>query len=303
MKILVAGSSGLVGSAVVRELKKMDLDVLGISTKNVNLLDRTATFDFVRKFKPDAIIDAAAKVGGIGGNNAFPVDFLTQNLQIQCNLMDAAHSASVNKFVFLASSCIYPRDCPQPIKEEYILTGKLEETNSAYAIAKLAGIELIKSYRKQFGHKWISVMPTNIYGPNDNFDLETSHVFPALIKKFLDAKVNDSDAITLWGTGSPRREFLHADDLASAILLCLNLYDADNQINIGTGTDITIKELATKIASAVGFEGEIKWDTSRHDGTPQKVLDISKINNLGWSPKISLDDGLKATIKWYLENK
>jgi GDP-L-fucose synthase len=217
--------------------------------------------------------------------------------------MDAAHNAAVSKFVFLASSCIYPRDCPQPIKEEYIMTGKLEETNSAYAIAKLSGIELIKSYRKQFSHKWISVMPTNIYGPNDNFDLETSHVFPALIRKFLDAKNNNSESIVLWGTGNPKREFLHADDLARAIVKCLDSYDSDDQINIGTGSDVTIKQLANKISSAVGYRGEIKWDTSRKDGTPQKVLDISKITSLGWSPSISLDEGIETTLKWYLENK
>jgi len=303
MKILVAGGSGLVGSAIVRELQKADLDVYGISSKNVNLLDRNSTFEFISSYKPNVIIDAAAKVGGIGGNNAYPVDFLSQNIQIQCNLMDAAHNAAVSKFVFLASSCIYPRDCPQPIKEEYIMTGKLEETNSAYAIAKLSGIELIKSYRKQFSHKWISVMPTNIYGPNDNFDLETSHVFPALIRKFLDAKNNNSESIVLWGTGNPKREFLHADDLARAIVKCLDSYDSDDQINIGTGSDVTIKQLANKISSAVGYRGEIKWDTSRKDGTPQKVLDISKITSLGWSPSISLDEGIETTLKWYLENK
>jgi GDP-L-fucose synthase len=303
MKILVAGGSGLVGSAIVRELQKTDLDVYGVSSKNVNFLDRNSTFEFISDYKPDVIIDAAAKVGGIGGNDAYPVEFLSQNIQMQCNLMDAAHNASVSKFVFLASSCIYPRDCPQPIKEEYIMTGKLEESNSAYAIAKLSGIELIKSYRKQFSHKWISVMPTNIYGPNDNFDLETSHVFPALIRKFIDAKNSNLESIMLWGTGNPKREFLHADDLARAIIKCLDSYDSDDQINIGTGVDVTIKNLAEKIALAAGYQGEIKWDTSRKDGTPQKVLDISKITSLGWVPSISLDEGIESTINWYLENK
>ena len=303
MKILVAGGSGLVGSAIVRELQKTDLDVYGVSSKNVNFLDRNSTFEFISDYKPDVIIDAAAKVGGIGGNDAYPVEFLSQNIQIQCNLMDAAHNASVSKFVFLASSCIYPRDCPQPIKEEYIMTGKLEESNSAYAIAKLSGIELIKSYRKQFSHKWISIMPTNIYGPNDNFDLETSHVFPALIRKFIDAKNSNLESIMLWGTGNPKREFLHADDLARAIIKCLDSYDSDDQINIGTGVDVTIKNLAEKIALATGYQGEIKWDTSRKDGTPQKVLDISKITSLGWSPSIDLDEGIETTINWYLENK
>jgi GDP-L-fucose synthase len=303
MKILVAGGSGLVGSAIVRELQKTDLDVYGVSSKNVNFLDRNSTFEFISDYKPDVIIDAAAKVGGIGGNDAHPVEFLSQNIQIQCNLMDAAHNARVSKFVFLASSCIYPRDCPQPIKEEYIMTGKLEESNSAYAMAKLSGIELVKSYRKQFSHKWISVMPTNIYGPNDNFDLETSHVFPALIRKFVDAKNSNLESVMLWGTGNPKREFLHADDLARAIIKCLDSYDSNDQINVGTGTDITIKNLAKKIALAAGYQGEIKWDTSRKDGTPQKVLDISKITSLGWSPSIDLDEGIETTMNWYLENK
>jgi GDP-L-fucose synthase len=303
MKILVAGGSGLVGSAIVRELQKTDLDVYGVSSKNVNFLDRNSTFEFISDYKPDVIIDAAAKVGGIGGNDAHPVEFLSQNIQIQCNLMDAAHNARVSKFVFLASSCIYPRDCPQPIKEEYIMTGKLEESNSAYAMAKLSGIELVKSYRKQFSHKWISVMPTNIYGPNDNFDLETSHVFPALIRKFVDAKNSNLESVMLWGTGNPKREFLHADDLARAIIKCLDSYDSDDHINIGTGADTTIKNLAKKIALAVGYQGEIKWDTSRKDGTPQKVLDTSKITSLGWSPSIDLDEGIETTINWYLENK
>jgi GDP-L-fucose synthase len=303
MKILVAGGSGLVGSAIVRELQKTDLDVYGVSSKNVNFLDRNSTFEFISDYKPDVIIDAAAKVGGIGGNDAHPVEFLSQNIQIQCNLMDAAHNARVSKFVFLASSCIYPRDCPQPIKEEYIMTGKLEESNSAYAMAKLSGIELVKSYRKQFSHKWISVMPTNIYGPNDNFNLETSHVFPALIRKFVDAKNSNLESVMLWGTGNPKREFLHADDLARAIIKCLDSYDSNDQINVGTGTDITIKNLAKKIALAAGYQGEIKWDTSRKDGTPQKVLDISKITSLGWSPSIDLDEGIETTMNWYLENK
>ena len=303
MTILVAGASGLVGSAIVREFKSLDKDVVGISSRDLDLLDREKTFEFIRGIKPSVVIDAAAKVGGIGGNNAFPVEFLTQNIQIQCNLMDAAHAVDVHKFVFLASSCIYPRDCPQPIKEEYVLTGKLEGSNSAYAMAKLSGMELIKSYRKQYGHKWITIMPTNIYGPNDNFNLETSHVFPALIRKFSDARDLQSPSITLWGSGKPRREFLHSDDLARAIITCLDEYDSDQQINIGTGTDITIKELSEKIALYSEYEGEIIWDESRLDGTPQKVLDISKITNLGWKPLMSIDEGIKSTLNWYEENK
>jgi len=303
MTILVAGATGLVGSAIVREFERVGKSVKGISSKDVDLLDRKATFAYLANLKPAIVIDAAARVGGIGANNSHPVDFLTQNIQIQSNLMDAAHAANVKNFVFLGSSCIYPRNCAQPIKEEYILTGELEQTNSAYAIAKIAGLELIKSYRKQFGHKWISVMPTNLYGPNDNFDLENSHVFPALIRKFVEGKRNNATSVTLWGSGSPKREFLHVDDLAKAILVCLEKYDSDQHINIGTGEDLEIKELADKISKAAGFTGEIIWDSNKPDGTPRKVLDISKITNLGWKPSISLDSGIAQTVQWYQENK
>ena len=303
MTILVAGAIGLVGSAIVRELKKTNRTHIGISSKDVDLLDRAATFKFLKELKPSVVIDAAARVGGIGANNSNPVDFLTRNIQIQSNLMDAAHEAGVKNFVFLGSSCIYPRNCAQPIKEEYIMTGELEQTNSAYAIAKIAGLELIKSYRKQFGHKWISVMPTNLYGPNDNFDLENSHVFPALIRKFVEGKRNNQKSVTLWGSGSPKREFLHVDDLAKAILVCLEKYDSDQHINIGTGEDLSIKDLAIKVAKVAGFEGEIIWDESKPDGTPRKVLDVSKIINLGWKPSISLDQGISETVQWYQENK
>jgi GDP-L-fucose synthase len=303
MSILVAGATGLAGSAIIRELTRLNKEVIGISSKDLNLLDRNATFDFFSKVKPNVVIDAAAKVGGIGANNAFPVEFLSNNIQIQTNLMDASHSVGVDRFIFLGSNCIYPKNCPQPIKEEYILTGLLEPTNSAYAIAKLAGIELIKSYRKEYGNRWISVMPVNLYGPNDNFDLESSHVFPALIRKFVDAVRNKDEVVTIWGTGNPLREFLHADDLAKAIVVCLAKYDADQQINIGTGIDITIRDLAQKIAKITGFQGELSWDFSREDGTPQKILDIQKITNLGWKPSISLDQGIKLTVEWYLENK
>lgn len=303
MTILVAGATGLAGSAIVRELTRIGKPVVGISSKDVDLLDRNATFNYLNKVKPNVVIDAAAKVGGISANNNFPVEFLSENIRIQTNLMDAAHSVKVEKFVFLASSCVYPKNCPQPIKEEYVLTGTLESTNSAYAIAKLAGIELIKAYRKEFGHKWISVMPTNLYGPNDNFDLESSHVFPALIRKFIEAKKSNASSVKLWGTGKPKREFLHVDDLAKAIIVCLDNYDADQQINIGTGIDLTVTELAEKIAKNTGFSGSINWDVTREDGTPQKVLDIQKITNLGWKPTINLDQGIKLTVEWYLENK
>ena len=302
MKFLVAGGSGLVGSAIVRELKQSDKEVIGISSKDLNLLDRAKTFTYIKNLQPDVIIDAAGKVGGIGGNNAFPVDFLSENLQIQSNLMDAAHEAKIKKFIFLGSSCIYPRNCDQPIKEEYLLTGELEQTNSAYAIAKIAGIELIKSYRKQYGYSWISIMPTNLYGPNDNFDLETSHVLPALIGKFIEAKKSGTSVVSLWGSGRSFREFLHVDDLAKALMVCLEKYDDPKQINIGSGFEITIKDLATKIAQTVGFTGGILWDTSMPDGTPRKVLDSSKVNNLGWKPSISLDQGIKLTVQWYLDN-
>ena len=303
MTILVAGGTGLVGSAIVRELKRVNRDVVGISSKDVNLLDRDKTFAYIKKLNPTAIIDAAAKVGGIGGNNAFPVEFLTQNLQIQSNLMDAAHAAKTETFVFLGSSCIYPRNCPQPIKEDYLLTGELEQTNSAYAIAKIAGIELIKSYRKEYGYKWISIMPTNLYGPNDNFDLETSHVLPALIRKFIEAKQNNKSEVTVWGSGTPLREFLHTDDLAKAILLCMEKYDGAQQINVGSGVEISILDLAHKIAEKVGFAGSIVMDANKPDGTPRKVLDITKVSNLGWKPLISLDQGIASTVEWYLENK
>lgn len=303
MTILVAGGSGLVGSAIVRELKRLNQDVIGVSSKDIDLLDREKTFFFVKNLNPSVIIDAAAKVGGIGGNNEYPVEFLSQNLQIQSNLMDAAHAAKVSKFVFLGSSCIYPRDSAQPIKEEYLLTGELEQTNSAYAVAKIAGIELIKSYRKEYGYKWISVMPTNMYGPNDNFDSENGHVLPVLIRKFIESKRSGSGKVTLWGSGAPLREFLHVDDFAKAVLFCLDKYDDSKQINVGTGHELSIKDLAIKISAVVGFTGEIIWDSRKPDGTPRKVLDSSKIAKLGWKPLISLDQGIASTVEWYLENK
>jgi GDP-L-fucose synthase len=303
MTILVAGATGLAGSAIVRELTRVNKKVIGISSKDVNLLDRIKTFSYIKDLKPTVLIDAAAKVGGVGGNNAYPVEFLSQNLQIQTNLMDAAHEAKVEKFVFLGSSCIYPRNCAQPIKEDYLLTGELEQTNSAYAIAKIAGIELIKSYRKEYGYSWISVMPTNLYGPNDNFDLENSHVLPALIRKFVEAKRNNSSEVILWGSGNPLREFLHVDDLAKAVLVCLQKYDDSQQINIGSGDEISIKDLGQKIANLTGFTGKVVWDSNRPDGTPRKVLDSTKIHKLGWKAAITLDQGIAATVEWYQENK
>ena len=239
------------------------------------------------------------RLGGIGANNAFPVEFLSDNVRIQSNLMEAAHAADVEKFIFLGSSCIYPRDCAQPIKEEYLLTGPLEETNSAYAIAKIAGIELIKSFRKEYGRTWISLMPTNLYGPNDNFELQGSHVLPAFIRRFVEAAQNKVATETLWGTGSPKREFLHVDDLAAAVVHLGSTYDSPLHLNIGTGDDLTIKALAELVAELAGFEGEIAWDSTKPDGTPRKVLDVTKAKSLGWAPKISLRDGIASTVAWY----
>jgi len=299
MKVIVAGSSGLVGSALVNAFTSQGHQVVGINRSVVDLLNAASTKKFIQQEAPELIIDAAAKVGGIGANNSYPVEFLNDNLTIQGNLMQAAHGAGVPKFVFLGSSCIYPRDCAQPIKEEYLMTGPLESTNSAYAIAKIAGIELINSYRKEFGTKWISLMPTNLYGPRDNFDLKASHVLPALIRRFVEATESGAPTVTLWGTGSPLREFLHVDDLAQAVVIAASKYDDSLHLNVGTGEDLTIKELAGKVAAAAGYSGEIQWDASKPDGTPRKVLDVSRIKALGWEPTITLDAGIAATINWY----
>jgi len=301
MKVAIAGSTGLVGSALTKIFTLAGYEVVGINHSVLDLLDLEMTKEFIKRTKPHLIVDAAAKVGGIGANNTFPVEFLSDNLRIQSNLMEAAHVAKVEKFVFLGSSCIYPRNSPQPIKEEYLMTGALETTNSAYAIAKIAGIELINSYRKEYGAKWISLMPTNLYGPRDNFNLQGSHVMPALIRRFVEAKENRSTKVILWGTGSPKREFLHVDDLAQAVLMTSQSYDSPMHLNIGTGDDLTIKDLAGKVAAAAGFTGEIEWDTSKPDGTPQKVLDVSKIKALKWAPTITLEDGIASTIAWYKE--
>jgi GDP-L-fucose synthase len=264
-------------------------------------MDAKATEDFIAKAKPSLIVDAAAKVGGIGANNSFPVEFLSDNLTIQSNLMNAAHKAGVPNFVFLGSSCIYPRDCAQPIKEEYLMTGPLEETNSAYAIAKIAGIELVNSYRKEYGTKWISLMPTNLYGPKDNYDLANSHVLPAFIRRFVEASESGTQKVTLWGSGNPLREFLHVDDLAQAVVVASEKYDSSLHLNVGSGEDLSIKDLAEKVAGAAGFTGTIDWDSSKPDGTPRKVLDVSRIKALGWKPTITLEEGIASTIAWYKE--
>ena len=302
MTIVVAGHTGLVGSAIFKALEDSGESVIGINSKVVDLLDRKATFDFIHDHRPELIIDAAAIVGGIAANNKFRVEFLSKNLQIQNNLMDASHDSNVERFVFLGSSCIYPRQCPQPIKEEYLMTGPLETTNSAYAVAKIAGIELIKSYRKQYSRRWISLMPTNMYGPRDKYDLETCHVFPALINRYVTARRNGSSEVTLWGTGSAMREFMHSSDLASAVLIASEKYDSDLHLNIGTGVDLTIKDLALRISKFSNFKGETKWDSSKPDGTPRKVLDVSRLKALGWEPKISLDQGIQETIQSFEAN-
>ena len=299
MSILVAGKTGLVGSAILRGFNKAGKTAIGVNSKDVDLLDRKKTFEYIQDLKPSLIIDAAARVGGIGANSNFPVDFLSKNLQIQCNLMDAAHVAKVEKFVFLGSSCIYPKFATQPLNEKSLLTGELEESNSAYAIAKIAGIELIKSYRKQFGHNWISLMPTNLYGPYDNFDLENSHVLPALIRKLINAKNTKSDTVTLWGSGTPLRDFMHVDDLSEAVIFCSEKFNENEHINIGSGQEISINNLAVLISNIVGFTGKIEWDKSRLDGTPRKVLDVSKLEAYGWTPKISLENGIRDTVNWY----
>jgi GDP-L-fucose synthase len=301
VKILVAGATGLVGSAVVMAFQSQNYKVVGINRSVVDLMDARATEEFMVKEKPGLIVDAAAKVGGIGANNSYPVEFLGDNIIIQGNLMRAAYKANVANFVFLGSSCIYPRDCPQPIKEEYLMTGPLEATNSAYAIAKIAGIEMVNSYRKEYGTKWISLMPTNLYGPRDNFDLAASHVLPAFIRRFIEAVETGAEKVTLWGSGSALREFLHVDDLAKAVVMAAENYDSSMHLNVGTGQELSIKDLAEKVAAAAGFSGQIEWDSSKPDGTPRKVLDVSRVKALGWKPTITLEEGIASTIAWYKE--
>ena len=299
MKVVVAGSTGLAGSAISAAFSAQGHQVIGLNRSVVDLMDGAATQQFLINTKPDLVVDAAAKVGGIGANSTFPVEFLADNITIQGNLMNAAHVAGVEKFVFLGSSCIYPRDCAQPIKEGYLMTGPLEATNSAYAIAKIAGIELVNSYRKEYGTQWISLMPTNLYGPRDNFDLAASHVLPAFIRRFVDAAESGAEKVVLWGSGSPLREFLHVDDLAQAVLVASEKYDSSLHLNIGTGEDLSIKALAGIVAKSAGFTGEIEWDSSKPDGTPRKVLDVSRIKALGWKPTITLEAGIASTIAWY----
>ena len=299
MKVLVAGASGLAGSAISRAFKARGDEVIPLNRSVVDLMDLKATRDFLKFTKPNLVVNAAAKVGGIGVNNLKPVDFLYDNLGMQNNLFQSALEIKVKSFVFLGSSCIYPRDCPQPIREEYLMTGPLEESNSAYAIAKIAGIEMVKSVRKQYGLNWISLMPTNLYGTGDNFNLSDSHVLPAMIRKVVEAKRSGVSSVTFWGTGSPLREFLHADDLASAVVLSSEKYNSSSQLNVGTGQDLSILKLASLISEIEDYRGEILWDSTKPDGTMRKVLDISRISALGWEPTISLTDGIRATINWF----
>ncbi|RZL77973.1 MAG: GDP-L-fucose synthase [Rhodococcus sp. (in: high G+C Gram-positive bacteria)] len=298
----VAGHRGLVGSAIWRKLEGLGFSkLIGRSSSELDLRDRDAVFAFFEESKPATVVLAAAKVGGILANSTYPVDFLSDNLRIQVNVLDAALAQGVGRVLFLGSSCIYPKLAPQPIKEEFLLTGHLEPTNDAYAIAKIAGILHIQSVRKQYGLPWISAMPTNLYGPGDNFSPEGSHVLPALIRRYDEARRDGVDKVTNWGTGSLRREFLHVDDMAAACIHLLEHYDGAGQVNVGTGEDTTIKEIARIVSEAVGFEGETDWDTTKPDGTPQKLLDVSKLRAAGWHPKIELEMGIASTIAWYRE--
>jgi GDP-L-fucose synthase len=303
-KVYIAGHCGLVGSAIWRHLQAQGFtSLVGARSSEVDLRDREATFAFFGRQRPDVVIDAAAKVGGILANSTYPADFLSDNLRIQVNVMDAAKEFGVERLLFLGSSCIYPKFAEQPIRESSLLTGALEPTNDAYAIAKIAGILQVQANRRQHGRHWISAMPTNLYGPNDNFDPQASHVLPALIRRFHEAKEGGAIEVVLWGSGTPRREFLHVDDLAAASLFLLENYDSAETINVGIGEDVTIRELAEMVADVVGYDGTIVQDTSKPDGTPRKLLDVRRINDLGWKAKIPLRDGIATTYKWFLEHQ
>ena len=299
----IAGHRGLVGSAIWRALEARGHSALvGRSFGELDLKDRDAVFAFFHETRPRYVVLAAAKVGGILANSTYPVDFLSDNLRIQTNVMDAALEVRTERLLFLGSSCIYPKLAPQPITEDSLLTGHLEPTNDAYAIAKIAGILGVQAVRRQYGLPWISAMPTNLYGPGDNFSPTGSHVLPALIRRYDEAVASGTDSVTNWGTGTPRREFLHVDDMADACLHLLEHFDGPQQVNVGTGRDTTIKEIAETIASVVGFSGETRWDTSKPDGTPQKLLDVSKLRDAGWEARIGLREGLESTVAWYREH-
>lgn len=302
-RVWVAGHRGMVGSALWRALEAHGVgELIGWASSELDLTDRQATIDAVVQTRPDIVVVAAAKVGGIGANSADPVGFLRDNVRIETNVMEAAHLAGVDRLLFLGSSCIYPRAAPQPLRPESLMTGALEPTNDGYAIAKLAGLVHVQGYRRQYGRRWISAMPTNLYGPGDDFDLERAHVLPALIHRFERARRDEVDAVMLWGTGTPKREFLHVDDLARACVTLLDRYDAHEPINVGTGGDLSIAELATLVADVVGYEGHIGWDLSRPDGTPRKLLDVGPMTALGWEPGIGLREGITATYAWFVEH-
>jgi len=301
--VYIAGHRGLVGSALLRKFQAEGFTDLRVRPRaELDLTDRAATFDFVLESRPQVVIDAAARVGGIMANNTYPAEFLSENLQIQVNLLDAAVAARVPRLLFLGSSCIYPKYAPQPIVESALLTGPLEPTNDAYAIAKIAGILQVQAVRRQYGLPWISAMPTNLYGPGDNFSPSGSHLLPALIRRYEEAKAGGAPEVTNWGTGTPRRELLHVDDLASACLHLLERFDGPTHVNVGTGVDHTIKEIADMVAAAVGYSGETRWDSTKPDGTPRKLLDVSALRNSGWQSSIALRDGIEATVAWYREH-
>jgi GDP-L-fucose synthase len=300
-RIFVAGHKGMVGSALVRRLAQENCAVIVAGRSEVDLIRQSEVEAWLGKARPDAIIVAAAKVGGILANDTTPAEFLYQNLMIEANLIEAAHRADVNRLLFLGSSCIYPKLAPQPIKEDALLTGPLEPTNEAYAIAKIAGIKLAQAYRKQYGRDYISAMPTNLYGPGDNFDLATSHVLPALIRKADDARRKGQSELTIWGSGTPRREFLHVDDCADALVHLLKVYSGQEHVNVGSGEDLTIRDLAELVAKVVGFSGKVTTDPSKPDGTPRKLMSGARLAAMGWRPRIGLEDGVRATYRWYLE--
>ncbi len=303
-KIYIAGHNGMVGSAIYRKIKSQDyLNILVKSSKELDLRNQQAVNEFFQLERPDYVFLAAAKVGGILANNIYKAEFIFDNLAIQNNIIDAAHQSGVKKLLFLGSSCIYPKFADQPILEKYLLTGELESTNEPYAIAKIAGLKMCQFYNQQYGSNFISLMPTNLYGSNDNFDLENSHVLPALIRKFHEAKINSSSYVKLWGTGTPKREFLHVDDLANACVHFMHNYNENSPVNIGTGKDIAISDLAYLIKDIVGYSGEIRWDSTKLDGTPRKLLDISKAKENGWTYTITLEEGIRMTYDWYVKNE
>lgn len=301
-KIWVAGHNGMVGSAISKQLEENGETVLKVSRSDLDLRDQVSVANWMRRNKPDIVVFAAAKVGGIHANNTLPAEFLYDNIALETNVIHGAHLADVNRLIFLGSSCIYPKLAPQPIREDALLTGPLEPTNEWYAIAKIAGIKLCQAYRKQYRRDYISIMPCNLYGERDNFDLMSSHVIPALIRKFHEAKISGSPTVTVWGSGTPLREFLHVKDLARGVIFCIDNYSEYEHINCGAGTDVTILELAHLIKQAAGFEGEIVMDAEKPDGTPRKLMDSSRIRNLGWKPNIPLSDGINDTYKWFINN-